>query len=86
MTCIFRCEHAVEQVIFANCALLQLGQQFARVVKEKFDNGRRLRPEVIVSSPELLDSFNRECTSEWVSLVASVKSANVEAGKCFEEL
>jgi len=64
----------------------QLGQQFARVVKERFENSPRLRPEVIASSPEVLDAFNQECTSEWTVLVARLKSANAEAGKCFGEL
>lgn len=64
----------------------QLGQQFASVVKERFENSPRLRPEVIASSPEVLDAFNKECTSEWAVTVAQVKSANAEAGKCFTEL
>ena len=63
----------------------QLGQRFAQSVKENFDNGRRLRPEVIASSPELLDKFNEECTSAWKSLVAMVSSANAEAGDCFQK-
>lgn len=47
-------------------------------------NGRRLRPEIIVDNPDLLEQFNRECDETWSGLTGMAKMQSSDIARCFD--
>lgn len=51
----------------------KLGEQLEQRIVEAFET-RRLRPEVMAQSPELLDQFNAQCTQSWEAITGMIRA------------
>lgn len=59
----------------------KLGEQLEHRIVEEFET-RRLRPEVIAGSPELLDQFNAQCSQSWAAITGQIRAGVKQVEDC----
>jgi hypothetical protein len=65
----------------------RMDEAFAQTLNGRIQetlNSRRLRPEIIVDNPDLLEQFNRDCDENWSNLAGMAKMQSSEIAGCFD--